>query len=221
MNLYLNDTSPFSRVVLVTAVLCQYDELTLTWVDPWQSPTLLTEVNPFNQIPVLRIDGSVDLTESLCICQWLIANRSTNTAKPIVNHQQITTLDWQSQEAVALMGVAKGLMEIAFRTAALARFSEQDHVLIERGHIALLNALKKLELSTLDNIDGIAYQANLPALYLYIALEYVQFRHSEIFNEHVGPRITQFLNLSPFRQVAEKITIQGLSSQPSFTHLIS
>lgn len=50
MKLYLNDTSPFSRVALATALLTNVQEFELVWVDPWSSPTELLQVNPFSMI---------------------------------------------------------------------------------------------------------------------------------------------------------------------------
>lgn len=77
MKLYLNDTSPFSRVVLATALLCDCRQLTLEWVDPWQSPETLRRVNPFCMIPTLELEEGTALTESLSICQYLIQTSHT------------------------------------------------------------------------------------------------------------------------------------------------
>lgn len=128
MKLFLNDTSPFSRVVLATAALAKPEQLKLEWVDPWQSPEKLKQVNPFCTIPVLELDDGTALVESLCICQYLI-----ETYQP----KGVSLASAKRPRDIYLMGLAKTLMELSFRTVALSRFTANDNALIGRGTKAL------------------------------------------------------------------------------------
>ncbi|MEL6116976.1 glutathione S-transferase family protein [Photobacterium sp. SP02] len=212
MKLYLNETSPFSRVVTATALLSGCGALQLVWVDPWQSPAALEQVNPFCMIPALALNDGVSLSESLCICQYLIA-----TYQP----EALLAVDSQNALESSVMGLAKTMMETAFRTVALGRFVEGDNALSQRGKTGLVKALQKLEAEAGGAWKDVLLQPNLATLYLHVAVEYVQFRHSEIFHDAAGDNIAFFLENSPFKQVLQTVNLERLAAKPDFTTLIS
>ena len=212
MQLYLNDTSPFSRVVVATALLSNVPSLSFVWVDPWSSPGNLKRVNPFCLIPALELDSGHCLTESLCISQYLIeANPST-----VLKNVKLNDVD-----QVKILGTAKTLMEIAFRTAVLPRFTNQENELIRRGQEGIVLALTNLN-KEIDELGSEVYQdPNLATLYLHIGLEYIQFRHGALYDDAVVTHIDEFLNTSPFNQLLELVSIERLSEKPDYSALES
>jgi len=212
MQLYLNDTSPFSRAVIATALLSHTSSLSLCWVDPWSSPSNLIQANPFSLIPTLELDDGQALSESLCICQFLIENTQS---------QLLHQVDFKKADEVAKLGTAKTLMEIAFRSAALTRFTDNDNELIERGRVGLSAALTLLN-EDMETSGLESYLApNLATLYLHVALEYVQFRHQALYQATQTKQIDKFLQTSPFKKVLELISIDNLSTKPSYAELES
>jgi glutathione S-transferase len=257
MKLYLNETSPFSRVVLATAMLTNTkrlnqgltdegpkaltEPLELIWVDPWQSPDSLKAVNPFCTIPVLELDNGTVLSESVCICEYLIAAAQANTEPykqvntELYKHantestissqahedisEQLVGVNYLDAASVAIMGFGKTMMETAFRTLALGRFIDNENPLSERGKAGLAASLNKLDTDLSSTQQAGYLQANLANLYLYVAIEYVQFRHSEIFNRAETTRIATLLEQSPFKGILSRVSLTVLSSKPDFAAL--
>ncbi len=211
MKLYLNDTSPFSRVVVASALLSGCTTLTFEWVDPWRSPENLKALNPFCLIPTLELDDGTVLTESLCICQHLIE---------IYQPKQVRNIDLYSPDEVNQLGFAKTAMEIAFRTAAMTRFVTADNELLLRGQegikLAMLDLNQKLEK------QGLAkwLDTNLASLYLQVALDYVFFRHSDLLVDYDLSNIEEFLHLSPYKKLLSTISVESLAQKPNFSQLI-
>lgn len=212
MKLYLNDTSPFSRAVVTTALLTKSTSLSLEWVDPWASPAELVDANPFCLIPTLVTKEGITLSESLCICQHLIE---------VSQSEDLIPIDDQSVDQVSQLGFAKTLMEIAFRSAALKRYTDESNELIARGEKGMAVALEKLNRQLSVECIKSYLQPNLANLYLHVALDYVQFRHSAIFNDAENHHIMEFMQRSPFIQVLDVISLETLSTQPSFESLIN
>jgi len=212
MKLYLNDTSPFSRAVVATALLTKISSLSLEWVDPWASPAELVDANPLCLIPTLVTKEGITLSESLCICQHLIE---------VSQSEELTSIEYQSVDQVSQLGFAKTLMEIAFRSAALKRYTDEPNELIARGEQGISVALEKLNQQL--SVEGIKsyLKPNLANLYLHVALDYVQFRHSAIFNAVENNNIAEFIQRSPFTQVLDVIALETLSTQPSFESMIN
>lgn len=71
MQLYLSKTSPFARIVLITALRSGHENLTLHTVNPWENPPELENVNPFSQIPTLIADNGISINHTLAICGYL------------------------------------------------------------------------------------------------------------------------------------------------------
>ena len=216
MKLYLNDTSPFSRAVLAILGLVQPSALELEWVDPWQSPNNLKKVNPFCTIPVLELDDGTALVESLSICQYLCEAYQVDNLK---------ALNLSEPSEMRVLGLAKTLMELSFRTAVLPRFTEVENELVGRGAKAIERCLAQIEeepafLLGLDSVQGSRAPCNLATLYLHVALDYVEYRHNAAFSDYAGPNIRAFLANSPFAPLLQAMTPEQLASKPKFSELI-
>lgn len=207
MKLYLNDTSPFSRAVLATAYLCEAP-LELEWVDPWQTPQALVTINPFSTIPVLETNEGVALTESLTICEFLMQNYPT---------KNLTITNAKHSKRMSLLGVSKTLMEVAFRCAALSRFEAEQNVLSVRGKEGIQRAVRSL-IEKL-NVNDDLFQPDFSTLYLHIALDYVLFRHASLFSAREVDILSTALQSSPFKDTLAKLSLDLLSSKPSWKDL--
>lgn len=204
MKLYLNDTSPFSRVAVAAAALTGCEQLQLHWIDPWQSPAKLADLNPLSLIPTLELDEHIALTESLCICQYLIRNG---------DNSQLADTDFTQPQQVARLGLAKTLMEVAFRSVALSRFSDDDHLWIEKGKAGVQQGLVELN-RQFSQCEEPKILANLGNLYLHVALDYIQFRHPILFNQTDTTAIQAWLKRSPFEATLSQISLTWLATKP-------
>ena len=73
MKLFLNDSSPYARLVLVVIHEKHLiGEVELVWTDPWSSPPELMAVNPFAKVPALITREGLPLMDSVLICEYLI-----------------------------------------------------------------------------------------------------------------------------------------------------
>ncbi|STQ90335.1 glutathione S-transferase family protein [Iodobacter fluviatilis] len=203
MRLYLNDTSPFSRLVLITALEAGVSQLDFVWVDPWASPESLLQLNPFSLVPTLEIKEEEALYESLFICDYLLAQ-----GKGGLSHSS------HDVERLQRYALGKLLMETAFKKVVNDRFSGPDHALSDRGIAALQRALAQLEIL-------LAHQAaplSLPDLCLAVALEYIQFRLPDVFAAHAGPQTLAWLTPYQNRPSFVATTPQRLKAQPASLH---
>lgn len=66
--LYVSTTSPYTRMLLMIAVLKDVDSA-LKFVMPWENPTELVAVNSFSQVPALHLDTGEIITETPLIIQ--------------------------------------------------------------------------------------------------------------------------------------------------------
>ena len=74
MQLYLNTSSPYARVVRVCLYEKELMERTeLCWCDPWAADSELLKITPLSRIPTLVTEGGEVLTESLLIAHYLDA----------------------------------------------------------------------------------------------------------------------------------------------------
>ncbi|KHT51885.1 glutathione S-transferase family protein [Vibrio sinaloensis] len=207
MKLYLNDTSPFSRAVLATAVLTNMP-LTLEWVDPWATPDTLLRLNPFSTIPVLETEGSHAILESLTICEYLLQHSSSAQLQPVKA---------TNTPRIVLLGQSKTLMEVAFRSAALARFDAENNPLSIRGKQSIQRAIHSL-VSRLE-AEPTLFEPDFASLYLHVALDYVLFRHSELLEPKTVDSVKTALSNSPYQSTLNRISIEVLSKRPLYNEL--
>ncbi|MDR2016196.1 MAG: glutathione S-transferase [Burkholderiales bacterium] len=174
MQLYLNDTSPFARLVLVTALEAGIEDIRLRWVDPWKSPDSLIAINPFSTVPTLELESGQAIFESLFICQHLLGLCQKNVAIKLCSVDDLPRLS-----------VGKTLMEMSFRSVVLQRFVAQAESceLVVRSKAGIGRALA--------GIDGVFHAPpedeasgfSMADLCLALALSYMRFRMPELIKE--------------------------------------
>ncbi|CAA0113967.1 Uncharacterised protein [BD1-7 clade bacterium] len=131
MKLFLSATSPYARVVLSAAQFKGVSEkILLQWIDPWANSEELLEISALAQDPVFITEGSLTITESLCICQHL---------DRIGNEERL--YGWGSERAPMLnrLGFVKGMLDKAYQLAMYQKFhGQQLDPLAQRARDALI-----------------------------------------------------------------------------------
>lgn len=185
MKLYLNDTSPFARFILICALEYDIKEMELIWVNPWEMPANLVAVNPFSTVPVLQLDNGDTLYESSVIAAYLISDATFST--------------FQACQRFAL---GKMLIETAFRHVSLARYSPKNitpHPFIARTEQALKQALQ-----VLSEYDLPSFSTNvvpdLASLQLAVALDYLAFRCPNLVQSYLHANVKERLSTFQLRQ---------------------
>jgi len=210
MRLYLNETSPFARMVLATACELGMDGLELTWVDPWRSPAELIALNPFCTVPTLHLDDGTVLYESLLICEHLIALDRTGETRVIY-------ADAADAPALKRLAIGKTLMETAFRKAILRRCNgvSPDNELEQRAAAALARILTELEAAPLPERGRQDGRVALADLCLAVALEYLRFRLEKDCSGHIGSRLRSWLAVMGARTSLRCTTPGRLERHPA------
>jgi glutathione S-transferase len=112
MQLLINNSSPFSRVVRIVALEKGLsDKVTLVWSDPWSNEPALLASNPASRVPAIVTDEGISITESLLISQYMDSLSSDIPLFPIGN-----------LKATHTVGLGMALMEAAFTTAITEKF---------------------------------------------------------------------------------------------------
>lgn len=210
MRLYLNDTSPFARLVLVTALETGAWNIDLIWVDPWASPEELLSLNPFSTVPTLKLADGTALYESLLICEYLMAN--TDPAR-----SALALPEHGNQAALQRLALGKSLMEFAFRKVVMEKFasSSSSGVLSERAATALVRTLNSLDTALGKQPVQQPERPNFPDLCLAVALEYVRFRLNDLFDARVGLKTLAWLAAYRARPSLEGTTPERLKTCPA------
>ncbi len=184
MILYLNDTSPFSRQVLITAIECGVIDIELKWVDPWESPEVLVQENPYSMIPVLVLGDGRSLYESSIICEYIIS-QSKKDRKAIFN------TEYNNFDQLKLYALSKNLMDVSFRKVVSDRFNKEVSPISTRSGIAIQRAL--LELETFKLPEEVTKITSLYQICLSVAIRYIEFRIPEFFS-NIGNNTKLWLN---------------------------
>lgn len=171
MKLYLNKTSPYARLALVTAHEAGLvDRIETIWIEPWNDPPALLAANPLGKIPALETDDGVTLIESSCICDYLIARSGRSDLLPALPARV---------EVLQRVGLGRATMDCAFGAVIERRFNNgNETALSERWVRALTRAV-----TVLDGVASVRAQAtgqDLGDLVIAVALDYVDFRLAEI-----------------------------------------
>jgi len=210
--LYLNDTSPFARLVLVTALEVGVWDINLVWVDPWASPEDLLTLNPFSTVPTLTLNDGTALYESLLICEYLIAH-----AEPV--RSVLVRSEYGNQAALQRLALGKSLMELAFRRVITERFasSASGSILLERANAALVRTLNGLDIALGKQPRLQMDHPNFPDMCLAVALEYVRFRLNDLFFTQVGPKTLTWLAAWQARPSLKCTVPERLKAHPAST----
>ena len=172
MKLYLNRTSPYARLALVTAhETALAGRLDLVWAEPWDDPAELLAVNPLARVPALLTDAGAALIESGCICDYLIALSGREHLLPAHIDARADTL--------RRVGLGRAAIDCAFGAVIQRRFNGgADTALSKRWLRALPRAAAALD------AEGAARRGigrpDLGDLAVGVAFDYVDFRLQEI-----------------------------------------
>ena len=107
MELYLNATSPYARLVRI--VLLEKglaDTVTLKWCDPWADDAELLKANPAGRIPALVTEEGTTLSESMLIAVYLDSVSPNPPMLPAASRGDV----------LHLAGLGQNLMDAAFTT---------------------------------------------------------------------------------------------------------
>ncbi len=183
MKLYLNQASPYARLIRVLLAETGLDaETELIFVDPWESPDELLMANPASKVPALTLKDGTRLVESACIGDYLIQQSGQSALSPMSHPDAETRLQ--------ILGLGRAAIDCSFGSVIQQRFVP-DSPLIERW------------LATLPRIAGaleelyarrISTDADLADLTVAVAFEYIEFRLPEIQwqsqTPHLGERVS-------------------------------
>ena len=181
MELYLNATSPYARLVRI--VLLEKglaDTVTLKWCDPWADDAELLKANPAGRIPALVTEEGTTLSESMLIAVYLDSVSPTPPMLPAASRGDV----------LHLAGLGQNLMDAAF-TTVIARKHYGNEIdeseLGQRRSRAIQRLLKQL-----NNELGEKQQAsnvNLGEIAIAVALDYLAFRLPEVNWKEEYPRL--------------------------------
>lgn len=176
LELFLNATSPYARIVRVCALEKGLeDRLILNWVDPWADDAELIEVNPSAKVPALCCEDRTSITETLPILYYL----DSLTERPIL-------LPRESLATVLHgVGLGMGLVDASFQTVIARKHTGRPDA--DRSHLgkrrlaAIERILSRLEAETVPrrryNDDP---QPTLDEIIIGVALDYLRFRLPEV-----------------------------------------
>ncbi|WP_339881966.1 glutathione S-transferase N-terminal domain-containing protein [Vreelandella maris] len=181
MELYLNATSPYARLVRI--VLLEKglgDAVTLKWCDPWADDADLLKANPAGRIPALVTGEGTTLSESMLIAVYL------DSVSPNPPMLPATSLG----DVLHLAGLGQNLMDAAF-TTVIARKHYGNEIdeseLGQRRSRAIQRLLKQLDSELGDKQQ--ASTINLGEISIAVALDYLAFRLQEVKWKEEYPRL--------------------------------
>jgi glutathione S-transferase len=185
MKLYLNKTSPYARLTLVTAHEAGLvNRLETIWVEPWNDAPELLAVNPLAKVPALQTDDNVALIESSAICDYLITLAGRDDLLPSRLAARTDTL--------YRVGLGRAAMDCAFSAVIQRRFNDGvDTKLSQRwlralpGAVAVLHGLADARANAKPDLGDIA---------VAVALDYVDFRLPEIAWRGDAPMLARFID---------------------------
>ncbi|HTI88323.1 MAG TPA: glutathione S-transferase family protein [Alphaproteobacteria bacterium] len=185
MKLFLNKTSPYARLALVTAHEAgAADKLETVWVEPWDDPKALLDVNPLGKVPALVTDAGTMLIESGAICDHLIAVSGLDRLMPRQPDRREDTL--------RRLGLGRATIDCAFGVVIHRRFSGgTDTGLTERWVRAIPRAVAALEELAVGRIGA---EPDLGDIAVTVALDYVDFRLSTIAWRTAAPNLARWVD---------------------------
>lgn len=184
MELYLNATSPYARLVRI--VLLEkglMDAVTLKWCDPWADDADLLKANPAGRIPALVTEEGTTLSESMLIAMYLDNLDNIKPTPPMLPTNSLS-------DVLHLAGLGQNLMDAAFTSVIARKYYGQEidqSELGQRRARAMQRLLKQLnsELSGKPTVASI----HLGDIAIAVALEYLAFRLPEIRWKEAHPQL--------------------------------
>ena len=193
MQLFVSTTSPFARLVLITAYRKKLD-ISLNFVMPWDNPAELMAVNPFCQVPTLITDSGQVITESSVILAHLA---------PEIFADETTA---------AKVSFSLGLINQAVKAFSTRKFqptNSEPHPFIQRAEQFLNDALTSAP--TLQSASD-----NWGEIFYGVALVYIQLRLPELFEHTVSPANQQAVSEFLQRDFMQKTAPSQLDKLPQF-----
>jgi glutathione S-transferase len=185
MKLFLNDASPYARLVRVLLIETGLDKETeLALLDPWASPDALLAVNPAAKVPALLLDDGACLIESACIADYLIRRSGRALLSPAAHADAAARLQ--------ILGLGRAAIDCAFGGVIQQRFAP-GAPLIERWLAALPRIADRLE--ALYAAKPEAAPCDLADLTVAVAFGYVDFRLPQIAWKTAAPHLAQRLHV--------------------------
>ena len=185
MQLYLSLTSPFARKVRVAFHEKGIaDRVVQRVVDPWQDDAELLATNPLLQVPALRLDDGLALTDSDTILGWLERTHPQPSLWP--------TESTARNRAEAIAALAQGIIDYAVFLVLEARRpqTEQSALMIERRRAGIRRAVDALE----SRFHHDTSTFHLDAIAVACALAYLDFRHPDLDWRNRAPLCATWLN---------------------------
>lgn len=181
MKLYLNQASPYARLVRVLLIETGLDgETELVFVDPWASSQDLLAANPASKVPALTLDDGTHLVESSCIADYFIHRSGRNALSPFSHADAAVRLQ--------ALGLGRAAIDCAFGSVIQQRYA-LDSPLTNRW-LATLPRIAE----TLDALYAGRRQADgfdQSDLTVAVAFEYIEFRLADIRWREVAPRLAE------------------------------
>ncbi|MCG7577803.1 MULTISPECIES: glutathione S-transferase N-terminal domain-containing protein [unclassified Halomonas] len=175
MELYLNATSPYARLVRI--VLLEkglMETVTLKWCDPWADDADLLKANPAGRIPALVTEEGTTLSESMLIAMYLDSLDSGTPTPPILPTNPLS-------DVLHLAGLGQNLMDAAFTTVIARKHYGKGIDQSELGQ-RRARAMQRLLNQLNSELGGkpTAASIHLGDIAIAVALEYLAFRLPEI-----------------------------------------
>jgi len=177
MKLYLNDASPYARLIRVLLIETGLDrETEMVFTDPWNAPADLLAANPASKVPALLLEDGTAVAESGCIADYLIDRAGSAALSPRSHHTP--SMRWQ------VLGLGRAAIDCAFGAVIQRRFAP-DSPLVARWQDALPRIAARLDAHYADQ-DVLGDQADLTVA---VAFEYVGFRLPDLAWRDAAPAL--------------------------------
>lgn len=202
MELFLNATSPYARlvrIVVLEKVALEKaalekglaEAVTLRWCDPWADDAALLAANPAGRIPALMTDDGTTLSESLLIAVYLDGLGRREPLIPPACQARV----------LHFAGLGQALMDATFTTVISRKHQgneSDDSVLGQRRQRAIQRTLARLA-HELD-ASQVSAAVTLGDIAVAVALDYLTFRLPETGWAEQYPRLAQWHHRVSARQ---------------------
>lgn len=184
MELYISPTSPFARKVRIALQLKGLsDRVKERIVDPWSDDAELRAVNPTLQVPAMRLDDGLALTDSNTMLNWL----ERSWPEPALWPQDPT----ERIQAEAVSALAHTLVEYAVFLVLEGRRPEAQRgaEMIARRRLAIARGVAALEARFHKGREAFL----LDSINIACALEYLNFRLPDLGWRTHAPALGKWL----------------------------
>ena len=186
MQLYYTSVSPYARKVRTLANILNIENLELIRINP-MTDEHFRSINPLGKVPAL-VDGDMVLQDSTLICEYLDDKSSAAGGKSV--YRRNTPHFYTEQKSHAL---ANGIMDAAVSTMMELRRKDAEHsgYWLERWHVAMIHALKSVQLDTLGDGDN----PNMGTIATVCALGYLDFRLPPLNWRECNPQLRNWYEM--------------------------